>query len=227
MKTSAVWKGAGCELRMLPERGIHWAQQDMLLVADPHFGKEATFRRHGIPVPRGSTDQTLSRMTRMLSATSARRLVILGDMFHARSSLSADVVLSLDQFFTLHCDLDVTLIRGNHDARLGKLPPHWPVRITDDLRIDRVALGHHPKPVASDLDLLICGHIHPAVRPGGPGDDVGRLPCYWLSQKRLVLPAIGHFTGTHLVRRGVEDRIWMIVQDRVLEYRRTVSSESR
>jgi metallophosphoesterase superfamily enzyme len=34
----------------------------MLLVADPHFGKAATFRALGVRVPRGTTEGTLARL---------------------------------------------------------------------------------------------------------------------------------------------------------------------
>ena len=39
----------------LPERAAFWRDASTLLVADCHFGKTASFRRHGLPVPEGST----------------------------------------------------------------------------------------------------------------------------------------------------------------------------
>lgn len=211
---------AGIKLRLLPDRGAYWSDQQTLFVADTHFGKEATFRRHSIPVPRGSTDGTLRRISRMVSATSAAKLVILGDMFHARSSLSKDVVDSLQQFFADHEGLRLIRVPGNHDANIGRLPDHWPIEnVREAERIDSVAVGHHPVDVPAGANLLLCGHLHPAVHVG-TGDERMRLPCFWLSKRRLVFPAIGEFTGTHPVAIRGNDRAWAIADDQVIEHRR-------
>ncbi|TXD50975.1 DEAD/DEAH box helicase, partial [Ralstonia sp. TCR112] len=46
---------AGETVWLLPERALWWPVQRMLMVADAHFGKAATFRARGVPVPAGST----------------------------------------------------------------------------------------------------------------------------------------------------------------------------
>lgn len=48
---------AGEAVWLLPERALWWPAQRMLMVADAHFGKAATFRARGVPVPAGSTDR--------------------------------------------------------------------------------------------------------------------------------------------------------------------------
>ncbi len=212
----------GIMLRLLHERGVYWPDQGILFVADPHFGKEATFRRHAIPVPRGGTAGTLRRIASMLDATGARRLVILGDMFHARSSLSPDVLDSMDGFFEKHDRLECTLVRGNHDAWIGSLPSGWPIAIVDPgERIERLAMGHSPSDYEAGMELMLCGHVHPAVWFGA-GDDRLRLACYWQRQRVLHLPAIGCFTGTHTIRPCRGDRVWMVTDQQVIEKRSKV-----
>ncbi len=209
----------GTTLRLLHQRGVYWPDQSVLFVADTHFGKEATFRRHAIPVPRGGTDGTLRQIASMLDATRAARLVILGDMFHARSSLSSDVRDSIDRFFEEHAQLQCTLVRGNHDARIGSLPAHWPVTIVDPgARIETVFMGHSPSDYETGMGLMLCGHIHPAIR-FGVGDDQMRLACYWQRQRVLHLPAIGRFTGTHTIRPRRGDRVWIVTDQQVIEKR--------
>ena len=47
----------GERLHLLPERAVWWPAAGLLLVADVHLGKAATFRRLGQPVPAGTTAQ--------------------------------------------------------------------------------------------------------------------------------------------------------------------------
>ena len=58
----------GVKLQLQAECGVYLPDQNSLLVADLHLGKEATFRRHGIPVPGGSSDGTLQSVTAMLES---------------------------------------------------------------------------------------------------------------------------------------------------------------
>jgi DNA ligase-associated metallophosphoesterase len=206
----------GVDLRLLFDRGVYWSDQRTLFVADTHFGKDATFRHHGIGVPTGGTDGTLAAVGRMLRQTAAMRLVILGDMFHARSSLAADVKASVENFFADHDTVEFVLVRGNHDAHVGALPSDWPVEVVDPgTSIGRVGLNHDPSDPVGDHDLMLCGHVHPSIRV----PDVGKLACFHLSGRSLVLPAIGQFTGTYAVTLGPQDRAWLVAENEVIEYR--------
>ncbi|QEG40948.1 ligase-associated DNA damage response endonuclease PdeM [Roseimaritima ulvae] len=208
----------GAELQLFPQRAVFWPQHETLFVADTHLGKSTTFRRHGIPVPAGSTQATLDAISGLLETTSARQLVILGDMFHARSSLSTDVRDAVTAFFNRHAEVGRQLVRGNHDAHVGPLPAEWSIDVVSPgLLMENVALGHHPTPPPPGADLLLCGHLHPAVSLGRGQDRLGKLPCFWLSQNCLVLPAIGQFTGTHVVQLKRGERAWLIADDQLIE----------
>ncbi len=209
------------ELRLFASRAAYSVEHDTLFVADTHFGKDATFRRHGVPVPRGAATTTLNGIASLIAQTHASRLVILGDMFHARSSLASDICDSLSGFFATHRQLDVMLVRGNHDAHVGPLPTAWPIRIVPPgERLGRIALGHEPAAVPSDADVLLCGHLHPAIRFRWQHQLFDRLPSFWLHDRCLVFPAIGKFTGTHLVKPSRDDRAWIIAGMELIEYAR-------
>ncbi len=210
----------GTEWMLLSDRGLYWHEHRALFLADTHFGKEATFRRNGLPVPRGSTDGTLRKISRMLTRTEAARVTILGDMFHARSSLSADVCESLDRFFAKHDSVHFQLVRGNHDAHVGQLPSHWPIDAVEaGIRIGNVELSHEPGVPNSDCTLMLCGHLHPSIHFDWPTERLGRLPCFWLHDGCLALPAIGEFTGTSPIQPDQEDRVWMVLGEDLVEYR--------
>ena len=205
------------QLQLFAKRAAYSSAFKTLFIADTHFGKEATFRRGGLPVPRGSTDGTLATIIELLDQTNAKRLVILGDMFHARSSLAKDVRESVERFFETHPHVDHVLVRGNHDAHVGQLPPSWPIQVLEPgERLGKISMAHHPGDVAGDADVLLCGHLHPAIHFSAGGESLGKLPCFWLRDRCLVFPAIGQFTGTHVIRPSGEDGVWAIAEDQIL-----------
>jgi uncharacterized protein len=208
----------GTTFQFLHQRGLYWEEQKTLFIADTHFGKEATFRIQGVGVPSGSTQGTLDTIAAMIAECKSTRLVLLGDMFHARSSLALDVRESLDSFFRDHPELRFTLVPGNHDRGLNKLPKHWPIEILEPgSQLGTICISHIPAEPRDGCHVMLCGHLHPSYRLRSRSESVGKLPCFWLSQKQLVLPAIGEFTGTRVVKPSKPDRIWIIVDNQVLE----------
>ncbi|TWU46825.1 ligase-associated DNA damage response endonuclease PdeM [Rubripirellula reticaptiva] len=210
---------SGTKLQLHSARAVFWPDRETLFVADTHFGKEATFRRHGIPVPRGSTDGTLRSLSTLISDVNAVRLVVLGDLFHARSSLSRDVCESMDVFFRKHASLNITLVRGNHDAHVGQLPPAWPIDVVEPgIRMGAFTLTHEPSAPTSDSTLVLCGHIHPGINIRIATQSLGRMPCFWMDNRCLVLPAFGQFTGLHCVKPKKDSRVWIVADDEIVEH---------
>ncbi|SMP67127.1 putative phosphoesterase [Neorhodopirellula lusitana] len=210
---------AGVNLQLFAERATYSVQHRTLFVADTHLGKDATFRRHGVPVPMGGNDDMLRGISNLLTETQAERLVILGDMFHARSSLSQPTVDAVEAFIARHPAVRRVLVRGNHDAHVGALPTRWGIEVVNEgTRLGGIALGHHPTEVPDGASLLLCGHLHPAMRVGSGRERFGKLPCFWYSNGCLVFPAIGEFTGTHVIQAKAGDRVWLIADDEIVEY---------
>jgi len=209
----------GTELQLHSGRAVFWPDRNTLFVADTHFGKEATFRRHGIPVPKGSTDGTLRSLSTLIAEVDAERLVVLGDLFHARSSLSRDVCQSMEVFFGRHTSVEITLVRGNHDAHVGQLPASWPIDVVEPgLRMGSLALTHEPSTPTDDSTLVLCGHIHPGINFGNGSESLGRMPCFWMHNHCLVLPAFGQFTGLHCVKPTKDDRTWIVANNEIVEH---------
>lgn len=210
---------AGQQFELFANGGIYWPAQKTLLVADTHFGKEATFRRASIAVPAGSTDGTLRSLTGLMTQTAAERIVFLGDLFHCKSSLSPSIREALQTFWSQHQNREFVLVRGNHDVATGRLPSQWPlVDVGPKWRIENIALEHFPIDPPPACDLLFCGHLHPSIRLRHGADRMGKLACFWLSGKTLVLPAMGHFTGTSMITPQQQDKVWLCVEESVIEY---------
>ena len=51
----------GGRLQLWPQKAAFEPDLNLLLVADAHIGKAVSFRRRGVPVPRGSTVEALAR----------------------------------------------------------------------------------------------------------------------------------------------------------------------
>jgi len=210
----------GFEFYLLGDGGLWWPAQRMLLVADLHLGKEATFRRGGIAVPRGATESTLSRVSCMLHRCKVDQLVILGDLFHARSALASDVQDSLDAFLGRHQTTHLMLVKGNHDESTGVLPRRWQIEIVPSpIACAGITLSHYPGTPLPSSQLCLAGHLHPALRFCDNLGPSGKLPCFYFDHQAccLILPAAGRLTGTAVVRPRSGDRAWIIADGETIE----------
>lgn len=206
---------AGETLTLLPERCALWIREAVLLVADAHFGKAATFRSLGVPVPRGTTADNLARLDAALARTRARRLVFLGDFLHAPRGRAPGTLEALAAWRERHRRLAVALVRGNHDRSAGDPPAALRFSaVSEPCAAGPFALCHEPREVTGSYALA--GHVHPSYTVRGRGDERLRLPCFWFGPRWGILPAFGDFTGTAPIVRAPEDRVFVVADDRVI-----------
>lgn len=210
---------AGVTLRLLPQRAIWIEHDEALVIADPHFGKAASYRASGQPVPRGTTLETLARLDHLLALWPARRLIVLGDFLHSRAGRAPATLAAMMQWRQRHPALDCLLVRGNHDDRAGDPPPGLCVNIVDEpCRLGALDFRHHP-PSAGQVGpqrFALAGHLHPSIVLHGRAHERLRLPCFHFTAGHAVLPAFGAFTGTWPVQKRAGDRIYVVAGDRVL-----------
>jgi DNA ligase-associated metallophosphoesterase len=208
------WAGQAIEL--LPEKAAWLREHATLLVADAHVGKAVSFRRLGVPVPRGTTGETLAALSALVERTGARRVVFLGDFLHSERSHAASTLGAVARWRERHAGLELTLVRGNHDDRAGDPPAYLRIECVDEpFRLAGLALCHHPQ--ARPGEPVIAGHWHPSVSLGGRAHDRLRLPCFWFGSEVAVLPAFGAFTGTHAIDPAPGDRVFVSDGERVRE----------
>lgn len=206
---------AGEEVRLLPERALFWQRAATLIIADPHLGKAGAFRAASIAVPEGTTTADLDRLSRVIARCNAQKVVILGDLLHARSGRTATTLAAFAEWRERHADLDLFLVRGNHDARAGDPPEAWGVVCVDEpWHLSPFVLRHHP--AAHESGYTLAGHLHPAVRLTGAGRQRATLPCFWFGAQVGVLPAFGSFTGAALITPEPDDQVFVIADDAVV-----------
>jgi uncharacterized protein len=206
----------GGEWLLLADRAAYWSDRRWLVVADAHFGKAATFRARGIPVPTGTTSETLARLSRLIERVQPAVIVFLGDLFHAHEAHAAATLATLQSWRTQHAGLELVLVEGNHDLAAGTPPAALGIQVeSEPWRVGAAAFCHHPQFVPDAC--AIAGHLHPVVRISGRADDSVRLPCFWLRKGLAVLPAFGAFTGGARFEREEGDRVVALAEDRLFE----------
>ncbi len=214
---------AGEELALLPERAVWWARTETLFIADPHFGKAATFRLAGLPVPERTHDEDLHRLGGLIERFSAKHLVILGDFFHARAGRSATTMLALAEWRRRHAGIRMRLVVGNHDRQAGRPPDEWNMEWAEgQSAFPPFSLIHEPMANPGANAFVVAGHWHPSFRLSeGMGSGV-RLPCFYFGRNLAVLPAFGNFTGTQAIAKRPGDRIFVTGPESVLEIARQI-----
>jgi DNA ligase-associated metallophosphoesterase len=206
---------AGESLELCAERAAYWPREALLLIADPHFGKAASFRSLGVYVPKGTTTSALARIDDLVAEKAPRRIVFLGDFLHAREGRNAETFDELARWRASHAGIAMQIVRGNHDKRAGDPPSSVGIDCVDAPLIEPpFVFAHHP--VRSDAGYVLAGHIHPCATLVGPARQRERLPCFSFGADVGILPAFGEFTGCAEVDRSNGEMIWVIAGDRIV-----------
>ena len=209
---------AGETLALLPAKAAFWPRRSTLFVADPHWGKAAAFGAAGLAVPQDTLAADLARLDAALDATAAARLVVLGDLLHARSGRSPGVLAAVAEWRARRPALEVLLVRGNHDRGAGDPPPAWGFAVQPEPVADGpFALRHFPDETPGFYTLA--GHVHPAALLRGHGRQRLKLPCFLFGKQVGILPAFGGFTGTAVVTPRAGDRVFVAADGEVVAVR--------
>jgi len=187
------------------------------VVADLPWGKGSNFRAAGIPLPIGTTSDDLARLDSALQRTAARRMVVLGDLFHARAGrIASHTLAELRRWRSLAGTFEILLVRGNHDRHAGDPPNDLQINcVNAPAFVPPFIFRHEPMDVEGAYGLA--GHVHPGLTLVGRGLQRETLPCFLVGPRGAIIPAFGSFTGLGAVQPGPEDRAFVIAADEVLE----------
>lgn len=206
--------------------GLLWHDRRTLIIADPHFGKDAHFRQRAIPVPLGSLHADLLRLSAMIEAHGAARLVILGDFFHAAAGArSPETFDALRAWRDSYPGLEIQLVRGNHDRHAGDPPQELAIACCEETHLDEPLSYRHFPPEDWETDgdesfpterACLAGHVHPAIslRDGAFGL---RARCFLFRRGLGLLPAFGGFLGHGTIRPQRGDRVYVLNGEEVFE----------
>jgi DNA ligase-associated metallophosphoesterase len=206
----------GQRLYLLPARAIYWPAQEALLLADPHLGKAAHFRRHGVPVSAEVMHRDLATLSTLVAQWQPQQLIFLGDLFHSHHNQEWD---HFCQWMSQYPGQG-RLVRGNHDI-LARA--HYEAASLDliegflDLGPFRLIHELPPDgPASADQPYCLAGHVHPGVLLRGAGRQQLRLPCFHFGATGGLLPAFGQFTGLAMIQPRSEDQVFVIAEGQVM-----------
>ena len=206
---------AGTKVALRSDRTIYWSAQQTLVAADIHLGKAATFQTKGVAIPEGITASDLDRLTQALNETNAQRLIIVGDLYHGPAAHEPLSHSQLRSWRKKHRELDIHLVKGNHDVKAGPPPRTLEIEVhAREFVVLPFAFRHQPGP--SQNGYVIAGHLHPGyvARPGA-GDRL-RLPCFHIRDQWTVLPAFSQFTGLSETDPLASDTVVLVAGDELV-----------
>lgn len=208
-----------CGVTLLPDvtGALYWPEEDTLIVSDLHFEKSSSFARRGVHLPPYDTSSTLAVLEGLFRFYRPWRVVALGDSFHdqeASKNLSAGEKTRIK---ALTINSEWVWISGNHDPEPPKV---FGGEVTDNLSIGSLVLRHEPG--AQGTIGEIAGHLHPAARVISRNRHI-RRKCFICDQDRLIMPALGAFTGgLNVLSKSFEElfpkksfHAWMLGSDTV------------
>jgi DNA ligase-associated metallophosphoesterase len=208
----------GNSFRFDASGALYWRETNSILLADLHLGKESVFQQSGLAIPAGATNATLGALRLLVHQWQPDRVIVLGDLLHAKIGLTEDLERELVSLVRDGSCMEWLLIPGNHDrggvAALSRCG--WQI-VAERIEINGVELMHSPESRGPSRSLSISGHLHPSIRVSLNAREKKLLRCYWHHASHLILPAFGGWTGTKPILPLPGDRIFACAEDEVIE----------
>lgn len=204
----------GCPFLLLPSKAIYWPDKEMLILADLHLGKISHFRKEGIGIPLEAKNKNWRELNELIEEYNPKQVYFLGDLFH--STYNQEWV-ELEKFMAHYEQIEFHLVLGNHDILNESVYENSRIHTTERCEIDSFTFTHHPLDQPEDGRFNFCGHIHPSVRLMGKGRESIKLPCYYIMEHQMILPAFGVFTGTKNLEIDKAVSIYGIVEGQMLK----------
>jgi len=180
---------AGERLTLDPAGALWWPARKILVVADLHFEKGTAFAEAGALLPPFDTRDTLSLLTTFLRRYRPECVILLGDSFHDNRGVHRLSESDRNRLVQLANSTKFLWILGNHDS---EAPEGLPGESHAALKIGNLTFRHEAQP--GRVVGEISGHFHPKARVAVRGTSISR-PCFVIDGYRLMLPALGAYTG--------------------------------
>ena len=139
-KNSILFNWGNSSLEMLPSRALLIPQTNELLICDIHLGKGEYFQQNGIPLTNNSDEQNLLRIKNIVKKYTPNKLIILGDLFHSKYSISESLKNKVE-LLAETINIKIELIVGNHD--IGCKVKN--ISFLDFKRSNNFIFSHEPK----------------------------------------------------------------------------------
>ncbi len=217
--TAAPLHLAGERLMLDPGGCLHWPAQRMLVVSDLHFEKSTSAALRGALLPPFDTRETLAQLAGHIRKYAPRSVLCLGDSFHDSKGAARLQAADHARLQSLAQETRFIWVLGNHDPTP---PADLPGDATPEHRQGPLVFRHQAQP--GRVHGEISGHFHPKASVAVRGTNITR-PCFIADGYRMMLPAIGAYTGgldvsapaiaTHFPRGG---RVFLLGRERLYSF---------
>lgn len=179
---------AGERLLLDPGGAVLWPAHRLMAVADLHLEKGSAAAARGSLLPPWDSAATLDRLAALLRRHRPAVTVLLGDSFHDRAGAQRLGEAERARLSRMAQATRLVWVLGNHDPQA---PAGLPGEATEELSLAGLVFRHQARP---DAQAEVSGHFHPKASIPARGATVSR-PCFVADGQRLILPALGAYTG--------------------------------
>jgi len=173
-------------IKFTPERALIIGKN--AIIADLHLGLENVLIESGFNIPKIQIDDIIERLEKI---DGIERIIIAGDLKHEFGKNLPfeweDVKKLLN--YLLDRDLDVVVVRGNHDNYLKAILTKFGIELLDYFNVGEWKIVHGHKECYATK--IIMGHEHPAVKVRVDG--IYTFHCFlrikYEGREVIVLPA--------------------------------------
>ncbi|MCG8372347.1 MAG: ligase-associated DNA damage response endonuclease PdeM [Balneolales bacterium] len=205
-----VWEQT---LVLTSERALFWKEEQMLLVADVHLGKSGHFQKAGIPLPTSSNTEDLVRLRQLIDHFAPKTVLFLGDLFHSKKNMEWEHFRFFREEFM---NVAMILVLGNHEILDEIEYQKLGLKTVTEFEMNPFLFVHDESKITSEM-FVISGHVHPSVSMKGKGRQRVRVPCFYFSDHKGMLPAFGKFTGTFSIKPAKNDLVFGIIDHQILQ----------
>ena len=208
------------QLALLPQKALFWIEKKYLILSDLHLGKTGHFRKSGIAAPGKANLKNIERLSSLVNDIQPKKILFLGDLFHSSANREW---FQFEEWRKTFPELSILLVTGNHDQLHSSFYQSADIEVIDRLELENFLFVHDASDLQKSSDTtIISGHIHPGVKLKGKGKQKLRLPCYSISDHQIILPAFGEFTGLHIIQPDENRKIFLIVENSVIDLNRRI-----
>lgn len=186
--TAAPLRFADQDLLLDPLGAVVWPDAGLLAVADLHLEKGSACAVGGHLVPPWDTAATLARLAALMRRWRPAVVVALGDSFHDGDGFGRMAAADAAFLSAMAAAARFVWVLGNHDR---ERVPGLDGTATASWSLGGLTFRHQAEPGAGPE---LVGHHHPKASIPTRAGMVTR-PCFVAGATRLMLPALGAFTG--------------------------------
>lgn len=163
-------------------------------------------------IPARVNTNNADRLTAIITQTGAERVIFAGDLFHSRHN---NEVAAFKTWRAQFPEVTFQLVIGNHDILEASFYESCLLELfPEKLFLGGICIMHDQPAVTTDF--VIHGHLHPGIKIAGKGRQQIAVPCFALSDRSLILPAFGDFTGCHYLNAQQFQQLYAVTDSAVL-----------